>query len=717
MSRDDTPLTPPHNLEAEQAILGMMIFSNQAFVRGVAVLRPESFYPLQHQIIFRALVALSQSGKPPDLVLISDSLRETDQLEAAGGAGYVTELHKGAFSDATFDHYLEIVQRDARKRALVKLGLELQARAPNGELQGLVEKARRTLEKIDYEVASPSSSVMFTPASRVCIEVPAWLWVERIPVGAVTTLVGQPGLGKSTHALEVASRASRGQLLGNLHEEPVAVAIATAEDSPSTTVVPRLIAAGADLTRINFARVRRDDISGTIMFPDDITAIRAKMQEVGARLLIVDPLVAHLPGSVNSWRDQDVRRALAPLAGLADELRVAVIVIVHLNKRDSADVLSRVSGSIGIVAAARSVLLAATDPADSDGPTRVLAHVKSNLGPLAPTLRYRIEARAIDGPEGKMQTSGIVWMGEAPDVRASELLAPNTPEERSEREEAVEWLREALADGPRSAKGIFKEARSNGFSEKTLHRAKRGLGIRSVKTGFGKTGEWCWALSKDGQPGPLDGQYLRVGHLKQDAGLARASDAGPALDGHIPNIDHLSGRADHLRQTADGGQPPGDSPPEGSEARDVVPPTPAPLGLPPFDGLDRRMVVVRMGENLSWTRLEFKPGGAIQPGEECWWIFAEVAPIEDIGMALRALEGDVSNDDTHLRDSPAVDVRDRNHSLVSAAVAGWPSIPVRPGLRISAGEHGWRGFAATASDKDFASAMETLQAYYPTGTT
>lgn len=642
------PDVPPHSPEAEQATLGAMLLDQEAIPKVRALLQPEDFYLDAHRRIFEAIVELFGRGEAVDLIAITDRLRDKGQLDDVGGAGYVTSLLDSVPTAANVAYHARIVQQNNLQRRAQLTFLEAAQKVASGGGQGVVAEVRRILEELERGAASPSVSVMLTPASEVGIERPAWLWADRTPLGAVTALVGQPGLGKSTQAVEVAACASRGHLPGDLHGKPVAVVIATAEDSPSTTIVPRLIAAGADLTRIHFVQVRRDGISGTILLPDDIPAIRAKLQEVGARLLIVDPLVAHLPGSVNSWRDQDVRRALAPLARLADDLCAAVVVIVHLNKRDSADVLSRVSGSVGIVAAARSVLLAALDPAYPDGPTRVLAHVKSNLGPLAPTLRYRIEGWSIDGPEGKVQTSSVVWMGEAPDVRASELLASQTPEERGEREEAATWLREALAAGPRPAKEVLREARRNGFSEATLLRAKRGLGVRSVKVGFA-SGSWCWALAEDGQPSPEGHQYSAGDHLRQDASLARASDAGLAEDDHVSDIDQLHGGADHLRRPTSGRPRPtgGRSwrvklAPPTSERPGVSTGEEEPLATPEdlARAGGRGQFILRIGEGRGWHPYPYAPSLSIAAGKRAWLAFVRINALEELDRAVETMRAD-----------------------------------------------------------------------------
>jgi hypothetical protein len=130
---------------------------------------------------------------------------------------------------------------------------------------------------------------------------------------------------------------------------------------------------------------------------------------------VIDPLMAFLSGDVNSHRDQDVRRALAPLAKLAEETGTAVVVVRHLNKGSGDNPLYRGGGSIGIVGAARSALLVAQHPEDEG--RRVLASLKSNLAKPAPSLAFML-AEAANG------AVKVEWKGETPLDAAALLAAP-----------------------------------------------------------------------------------------------------------------------------------------------------------------------------------------------------------------------------------------------------------------------------------------------------
>jgi RecA-family ATPase len=191
------------------------------------------------------------------------------------------------------------------------------------------------------------------------------------------------------------------------------VVLLSAEDDPADTIRPRLEAAGADLSRIIMLAGLRDGDSVRLPTLTDLDAIKHAIAQVNAKLVIVDPLMAYLPGKVDSYRDQDVRRILAPLAALAAETGAAVLVIRHLNKTEGKNALYRGGGSIGIIGAARSGLLVAKDPEDEE--RRILAVTKSNLAKTPPALAYRIATTADEIPY-------LVWEGTT-DYTAASLLA------------------------------------------------------------------------------------------------------------------------------------------------------------------------------------------------------------------------------------------------------------------------------------------------------
>ena len=243
-------------------------------------------------------------------------------------------------------------------------------------------------------------------------------------------MAGVGGMGKSQFTCLLAARVSRGEL-GAAGD----VLIATAEDDPSTTVRPRLEAVQADLDRVHFLTIATaEGETDGITIPDDVAQLEETVAFHGARLLVIDPLVAHLPGEIDSHRDQSVRRALAPLYRLATTTGCAVVVVLHLNKSTGLAPLMRLGASVAFGNAARSVLLLDRDPDDEDGERghrRVLAHIKCNVAPLGPSLLYRVAPIVLpaEGSAPMVETSRLELLGEsAHDGRA--LLNAGDEDER-----------------------------------------------------------------------------------------------------------------------------------------------------------------------------------------------------------------------------------------------------------------------------------------------
>lgn len=315
-----------------------------------------------------------------------------------------------------------------------------------------------------------------------------WRSRGRQALGKLAIWDGDPGLGKSTAAADWMAKVTRGQALPDGDPFPPAgVVLLSAEDGIADTIRPRLEAAGADLSRVLVITGIPDGDSERLpSLPEDIPAIEDAIQQIGAELLVIDPLMAYLSGQVNSYRDQDVRRALAPLAAMAERRRCAVIIIRHINKNGQANPLYRGGGSIGIIGAARFGLLVAADPDDSE--KRVLASTKCNIGKKPATLSFRLES--VVGTD----VARVSWLGESHHTAASVLAQPEDEDDRTASADATTVLREILSGGPLSAKTVKDEARDAGISERTLWRAKKTLGVVAKKAGFG--GGWVWELPK-----------------------------------------------------------------------------------------------------------------------------------------------------------------------------------------------------------------------------
>jgi hypothetical protein len=386
-----------------------------------------------------------------------------------------------------------------------------------------------------------------------------WLWGGYIPLGKLTIGDGDPGLGKTMlFAADLAARVTDSREMPD--GSPgipggAGVVIFTAEDDPADTLQPRFVAAGGDLSRVLVVTtIHRPDTDpdaapGTMIerlptFADDALIERA-IQRVHAKLVIFDPFMAYLPSAINSFRDQDVRSALAPLARLAQRTGAAFVLIRHLNKGTFANALYRGGGSIGIIGAARSGLLVVKDPDDENA--RIFGGTKSNLSKAMPSWKYRIT-------ENDQGVPHIQWEGES-ERSASELLSQsNERDTTSKLDAACEHLRDRLHAGAQPEKALMAELQVLGISKVTMRRAKDLLGVESKKHGIGTDGYWEWLLPSI----PKDAHDAREGdhpsddeHLSARPGIKPAQQAASPKGAHANGYEHLHGHDEHL--TADEG--------------------------------------------------------------------------------------------------------------------------------------------------------------------
>ncbi|NLI00939.1 MAG: AAA family ATPase [Chthonomonadales bacterium] len=376
------------------------------------------------------------------------------------------------------------------------------------ELRGIYEsEPRMARSNLHTRAVGGASSPTPLPVVRTVTmaEVPAekieWLWHGRIPLGKISIIDGDPGLGKSVLTLDLAARLSRGDELpcDETRHDPINVLLLSAEDGPGDTIRPRLEVAGADLSRCVLLQGTETEPGATVplVFPGDLDRLAEAITEHEARFVVIDPLMAFLDGRIDSHRDQDVRRVLARLGALAQQTGAAIVLVRHLNKLGSGKALYRGGGSIGIVGAVRSAILVGCNPEDPD--ERVVASTKSNLGPMPASLKFRLETTT----RGVVK---IVWVGST-DLQADDLLRPATT--GAERK-ATDWLRTLLEDGPKPVADLERAARAARITQATLRRARKKIGAVSSREGFGQSGKWVLQLptSIDAQCSPTEDERL-----------------------------------------------------------------------------------------------------------------------------------------------------------------------------------------------------------------
>lgn len=319
----------------------------------------------------------------------------------------------------------------------------------------------------------------------------AWLWRHWLALKKLHILAGAPGQGKTTLALAMAATVTiGGSWPDGTRCEKGNVLIWSGEDDPADTLLPRLLAAGADRNRCHFVIGSRR--AGEVVPFDparDLSQLLAHIAKIGGvRLLIVDPVVSAVTG--DSHKNTEVRRALQPLVDLATACDCAVLGITHFAKGgQGTDPAQRVVGSVAFTAVARVVLVAAKVRDEQGEDARILARGKSNIGPDDGGFHYHLEQCE---PLPGIQASRTAW-GKAVEGSARDLLTD--PDEGSEdkaestaKDIAVEFLVEILKDGSAPSKYVESEAKAAGISWMTVRRASEALGVRKRKM----NDAWYW---------------------------------------------------------------------------------------------------------------------------------------------------------------------------------------------------------------------------------
>jgi len=329
-----------------------------------------------------------------------------------------------------------------------------------------------------------------------------WAWKNRFAFGKLAVLAGDPGLGKSTILIELAALHSIGGEFpcGEGRAQQCEALILTAEDGLRDTLIPRLIAAGADLTKIHFltgTKAEGTDDESLFDLGRDIAALRKALKEnPNIRILIIDPLTAYL-GPIKAKENSEVRRILAPLVKLIEETGVLAIGNNHLNK-SAGKALYRVLDSIAFVAVGRTVHLVIKDADNPDN--RKLICDKTNIGSKPLGLTYIVQKTWITAPETgeEIETSQISWGTQHIDESADEALGDQA--EPTHKDEAIDFLRKILANGPVPVATVEAEAQaarllgeSQPISQsKPFRSARNALGVITEKDGI--SGGWVWAL-------------------------------------------------------------------------------------------------------------------------------------------------------------------------------------------------------------------------------
>ena len=378
--------TPPHNIEAEQAVIGAIFLEPEAFSTAAELLGADDFYRAGHQRVFQAMTTLTDRGEPIDLVTVTTLLSNDQVLDEAGGVSYLSDLASSVPTAANISHYSKIVEEKALLRRLIRTATDIVTTTYENE--GEVDDVLNEAEKHILEVSSRKNTGSFQAIKDVLIDVYdkiETLHLNKATVTGVATgyrdldkitsgfqrndliiIAARPSVGKTAFALNIA------QNVATKTDENVAI---FSLEMGADQLVQRMLCAegNIDSQRLRNGNLETDDwgkltmamgsLSNAGIYIDDspgvrVSEIRSKCrrlkQERGLGMIIIDYLQL-IQGSDNSKenRQQEVSEISRSLKGLARELEVPLIALSQLSRgveqrQDKRPMMSdlRESGSI-----------------------------------------------------------------------------------------------------------------------------------------------------------------------------------------------------------------------------------------------------------------------------------------------------------------------------------------------------------------------------------
>jgi hypothetical protein len=466
-------------------------------------------------------VAAALVEKPGRTVVLVEGEAKVDALTSAGvlAAGTVTgasgtpsraslEVLRGARvllwpdnDDVGRAHMLRVAQLLAGIAKVVKW-ISIEGAQPHDDAADLValnepaQVNRLIIASIGDVPQGPTSGrrLRLTSLDGVRVRPVRWLWEGRLALGTLALLGGREGIGKSIVWIDRAALLTLGRLPGVFYGVPKSIVVAATEDSFEFTIVPRLMAAGADLSRVYRVDVTdAANVDTGLSLPRDLPALGELVAEVDAALVVLDPMLSRLDAALDTHKDAEVRRALEPLVALAGRYDVVVLGLIHVNKAITTDPLTALMASRAFPAVARSVLFLMRDPGDEG--LLLLGQPKNNLGITfgPPTLTLRIGAvHVADTEEGPVWAPRAEWVGETT-LTISEAMDDSMDAERAANtQDAATWLHDFLeshGNGEDSIR-VKEAAKAAGYSGGVLHRARHRLHVVTSGSGYPRRTMW-----------------------------------------------------------------------------------------------------------------------------------------------------------------------------------------------------------------------------------
>jgi hypothetical protein len=417
----------------------------------------------------------------------------------------------------------------------------------------------------------PAAGLATTPLTEIQPEPVRWLVESLIPLGKLTLQAGDGGHGKTTLTLELAAGVSKGRAVLGIEEATPAegeALLVSCEDDFGDTVVPRLLALGADLSKIHRVDgVRtKDGKPASFSLAHYQSLERELLNRPGVRLVVIDPAGAYIGrAGCDDHKDSELRALLGPLAELAARCRVSIILVKHLNKGATVKAVNKVSGSTGYVNAVRAAFLIAPSPEEET--IKLFMPLKFNIGPKPRGLSYRLEGLPSDeaarllAPFAHLEEADRQrlaaqlflpkWEGRI-DHDADAVMGEGARRERgpSKVDACAEWLEQFLGSYAWPSEEILAAAKAAGFTLDNVKNAKAKLkaekGLRHSNRLGGFQGKWwsgfgdpnAWTLrpepqhsrdsphSPDNAESPHNGAAPNVGNVGREGRVGSQGESG-----------------------------------------------------------------------------------------------------------------------------------------------------------------------------------------------
>lgn len=301
-----------------------------------------------------------------------------------------------------------------------------------------------------------------------------WLWYPYIPYGKLTLLQGDPGDGKSTFMIHIAACVTTASSLpdGNSIPEPQNVIYQCSEDNVSDTIKPRLLAAGADCSKIMF--ISEEERTLTI----DDERIEKAIIETAARLLIIDPLQAYIPADYDMMNAASMRALMRKLNRIAEKQHCAIVLIGHMTKATGGKNLYRSLGSIDIAAVARSVLMIKRD--ENYPEVRYMFPIKTSLAFEGDAIQFMFD-----------KITGFRFLGPC-DINDMRYIPDGETIFQRKSEQVEDLILRNLTSGRLPSAKVLSIIKEHGISERTARTVAKKIGVKSKKEG----GIWYWQLNE-----------------------------------------------------------------------------------------------------------------------------------------------------------------------------------------------------------------------------